>query len=324
MNKKLKATKRLTNINFETDGSAVALVSKDQGGSANGFNTILMKATDKISQEDIEKASMVTVTLPITEYLSRFFNLWYDDAELLARVMGYNVDDPSSDPYDYLDEQVAAVSIMKALILDKSEVDINKAVAELSPKDYLTVLKSQELFEKNFDKANADLKKSSSVKTEGVTGSIDPISPKVDLNENKEDVMSKDFITKSVHESLLEEAINKALAPVQAEIEKQKEVIKQYEQLKVEAISKSRKEAIAAVEADKDSAEALFKSLEAVNDEAFEAVMKALKKKEEKLDQSDLLKELGSQGTQVTTADAVSEDNTAKILKAQYPKEGAK
>jgi hypothetical protein len=51
----LKAKRKLTNISFESEGSAVALVGPDQGSGANNWKVLLMKATNDISQEDVEK-----------------------------------------------------------------------------------------------------------------------------------------------------------------------------------------------------------------------------------------------------------------------------
>lgn len=53
---KLKATRKLSDINFEDEGSHVALVGDFQGGSANGFSTLITKATNEVSDEDLQNA----------------------------------------------------------------------------------------------------------------------------------------------------------------------------------------------------------------------------------------------------------------------------
>lgn len=318
-----KATHKLSKFNFEVDGAHVALV----GSAANNRTVLLTKSTDKVTEEDVTKASTVTVTISITEYLRKFFGLWYEDAELLARIFGYTTEEMEEegeyvDWYnDYMNEKVAAVSIMKSLVIDKSEDEINKAVAELSPKDYLEIIKSQEIFEKNFNAVVKDTVKKSSI--EGVTTPQGVTSPLVDINkQNKEDTMS-DFISKSAHESALTVAIEKAVAPIQAELTKATEIIKQYEQEKTEAVAKSRKEAIAKVESDATAAEELFKSLETVDVTAFDAVIKALQKSKEKAEASGLLDEVGGTGNSEAVTKAVdSQTNigsrTAEILKQQF------
>ena len=53
---KLKATRKLSDINFEDEGSHVALVADVQGGAANGFTTLITKATNDVSDEDLQNA----------------------------------------------------------------------------------------------------------------------------------------------------------------------------------------------------------------------------------------------------------------------------
>jgi len=53
---KLIATRKLSDINFEDEGSHVALVGDFQGGAANGFSTLITKATTEVSDEDLQNA----------------------------------------------------------------------------------------------------------------------------------------------------------------------------------------------------------------------------------------------------------------------------
>lgn len=317
----LKAVRKLTNINFESEGSAVALVGKAQGGPANGRETLIFKSlnTLEVKEEDIEKASQVTVTMNIVEYLYRFFDLWWEDAEVLARVFGYDTSpdevEYNDDWYEnYIQEKVDAVTIMKSLVIDKDQEDIKKAVAELSPEDYLKVVKSQEIFEKNIDKAKASIKKSSEL-PEGVIEPKGSKTPSVDDKVNKEESMT-DFISKSALDSIVNEAVTKAVAASNAKIEEAEKIIKQYQEEKKAIVEKARKAAIADVEKEAEAAEALFKSLESVDDTTFDSVIKALKKKDEQLATSDILKEAGAQGRPVVTDEVV--DTTAQLLKKQY------
>lgn len=332
MTEKIKAKRKLSNINFESEGSAVALVSVDQGGAANGHETLIFKSlnTEKITEQDIEKASKVTVTMSITEYLQKFFHLWYEDAEVLARVFGYDTtpDVPveTDNWYDnYINEKVEAVQIMKSLVIDKSEEETALAVSHLLPKDYLTIIKSQEIFEKNFDKVSkeTEVKKSSS-KSEGVTepevnvqkGSI---SPSVENKTNvKEDQMAEEFISKSALAVEIEKAVAKVKDELQVELQKSKDQVAELLAEKQEVVNKARKEKIKAVEADEAAAEELFKSLEKVDEATFEVVVKALQKKEQKVEHSDLLKEAGGNGRDL--GDQPEADRTLEILKSKYAK----
>jgi hypothetical protein len=291
------AKRRLSNFNFESEGSHIALVHRDQGGPANGVDyALICKATKDITTKEVEKATEVTVTMNIVDFLCKFFGLWYDDALVLAMVMGYDVGDAgysfveaSTDYEDYLQERVDAINIMKALVLDKDVEDIKKAVGELSPQDYLKVIEAQQVFEKNFEAATekvAVLKKSSGVTTEGVIAEKSALSPSVEINK-KEDDMSE-FISKAAMDVAVQEAVQKAVGEVQVELTKAQEIIKKYEEEKTEAVAKARKEAIATVEKDEAKAEELFKTLNPLEQEAFESVIKALKAKDEVVENSDL------------------------------------
>ena len=97
MTDKVKAKRKLTDITFEHEGAHLALVHKMQGGSANGYKTLVMKSVDNRSPEFIEKASQVKVTLSLPDFLEKFFHVWGEDAELLATMFGY---EPSEDESD--------------------------------------------------------------------------------------------------------------------------------------------------------------------------------------------------------------------------------
>jgi len=56
MTNKLKATRKLSDISFEAEGSHMALVGDFQGGAANGFNVLVTKSTDEVSDEELQNA----------------------------------------------------------------------------------------------------------------------------------------------------------------------------------------------------------------------------------------------------------------------------
>ena len=321
------AKRKLSNFNFEAEGAHIALVHKEQGGPANGVDyALITKATNDISTKELEKATEVQVTMNIVDFLCKFFGLWYDDALVLAMAMGYEVGDAgysfveaAEQSEAYLQDRVEAINIMKSVVLDVE--DVHKAVASLSPKDYLAILKAQEVFEKNFDDATQKvevIKKSSGIPAKGVTAEKSALSPSVEINNKEEDSMSAEFISKAVHEETVtkavEEAIEKALAPVQEELKKAKEQLEVVEKASLEAVSKARKEAVASVEKDEAKAEELFKSLESLADEAFDVVIKSLKAKEEVVENSDLF----VQKSKDSDVEIEEENGTAALLKAKY------
>ncbi len=85
---KVKAKRKIKALDFTGDNAAVALVSKDQGGPANSVETLVIKSQN-VSLEYLEKMQAVKVTMSTPEFLRRFFSLWYEDADVLAAMMGY-------------------------------------------------------------------------------------------------------------------------------------------------------------------------------------------------------------------------------------------
>ena len=149
---KKKATRRITAMTFENDGAAVALVGPSVGGPANAIPTLTFKAS-KFTDEHIAKASKIKVTMEITEFLQTFYGLMYDDAEILARALGFNTDTSSNaEPVsyeDYITSKVQSIEVIKAL----HEADkISDVLKDLDPEDYLVMLEDQLLLEKAFKK----------------------------------------------------------------------------------------------------------------------------------------------------------------------------
>jgi len=328
------AKRRLSNFNFESEGSHIALVHANQGGPANGVDyALITKSTKDITQKEVEKATEVQVTMNIVDFLCKFYGLWYDDALVLATIFGYDVgeagysfEESARDYEDYLQEKVDAVTIMKSLVMDKSKEDIAKAVGSLSSKDYLSVLKVQEHFEKNLDAASekvAAIKKSSGVTAEGVTAAKAANSPSVEIKQENEDSMTE-FVTKAALDAAIEKAVQAAVSEKDVQLTKALSEIQAFKIEKEESVTKSRKAAIGDVEKDEAAAEELFKATKDMPEEAFAVIVKALQKEKEKVEQSDLLKEVGSQGREVTPEKPDGANKTADLLKAQFQKEGAK
>ena len=104
-----------------------------------------------------------------------------------------------------------------------------------------------------------------------------------------------------------EEALQKAL-----------EKLAEFEKAQKEAVEKSRKDAIAAVEADVAKAEELFKSLEPLSEEAFASVIKALGEKNKQVEESDLFVQ---KSKQMEVEEPKEENATAVLLKQKYAKQ---
>lgn len=175
--KKTRKPRRvLKNIDFENDNAHLALVHSMQGGPANGADYKLVLKS-KYSEEFLEKASQITVTMEITEYLQRFFGIYCtSDAELLARSLGFTTagmdkavveqqeemldaneppeqpdcweSEPGDTEYEkWINYKLQSIQVMKSLF----EADnIEEAIVNLSEEDYLKVLQDQEIVEKAF------------------------------------------------------------------------------------------------------------------------------------------------------------------------------
>lgn len=312
-----KAKRRLTDFNFEGDGSHVALVGKHQGGPANGVTTLLTKSTKDITQIQVDKATMVQVEMNIVDFLTTFFDLWYEDAVVLAKIMGVDTEEEPQEVNDWwqewIEERVEAVTVMKSVILDKTEDQIHKAVALLKPEELLSILEIQKDFERNLSSQ------------EGVKLLKGKLSPSVE-NNNKGTQMSE-FMTKAAHEEAVNKAVEAAVAKAveeteqalvvkQAELESAQELVKSLEAEKKESVEKARKETLKQAGVAEDELEELFKSMEALSTEAFDKIVKAMAKEKKLVEESDLFKEQGVSGV----AETVEQDGVEALTKSLQQK----
>lgn len=344
----LKAKRKLSDITFENENAHIALVSKEQGHGANGHHyTMLMKS---FSEEFLKKASQITVTMSINEYLQRFFGIWCSvDQELLARSLGFTTEgmdkavveqqeelldaneppeqpdcwesQPGDTEYEkWINYKLQSIQVMKSLF--ESE-NIEKSLLELSEEDYLKVLQDQELIEKAF--AEIDSKKNSSAKAGDTSTNVDVEkvegNTSVVKNKNKGNKsMSKDtqVIEKSVEvvEKAEFEAIQKSLSDTQVELQKALDALKQFEAEKKEAIAKSRKEQLD--KACGKHAEVIFKACGELQEEMFVEVVKAFADMQEQISKSDAFKELGAD---VEDESVSNESPIAKALQARLSKQ---
>lgn len=314
-----QARKRLSNFNFESVGSHVALVGKHQGGPANGVTTLLTKATNAITEEQVDKATMVQVEMNIVDFLTTFFDLWYEDAVVLAKIMGLDtepeVEEDTVDWWEkYINEKVSAVTLMKSLVMDKSEAETHKAIANLKPEELLILLETQKKFEQALSSQ------------EGVNVSKGTTSPSVEKSNNKGNEMSE-FVTKAVHEEQISKAVEEAVAKAvkeqeekfvakQAELDAALEVVKGLEAKEKESVEKGRKAVLKDAGIAEDQVEILYKSTEALSTEAFETVVKAMAKDKKAVEESDMFKQVGVSGE----ASDVELDGVAALTKSYEQK----
>lgn len=329
-----RVTRKIKKFDFSDEKATVSLVGPSVGGAANGYVTLLTKSNKAVSEEFLEKASKVTVTMPIEEYLSKFFGLYWDDAELLARVLGFTTEhqewqeeyaNKESEPYvSWIDEKVKSISVMKSL----HEADsIAESLSNLSEEEYLTFLQEQQLVEKALKKAEKPTKKSKPVvkATEvdepqiasEVNGGV--TSPVVKQQSKEKSMTVETQVIEQEVEVIAKaqfDEIQKAFETQKQELQKALDLVKAFEQEKKQAIAKARLDALKNAVKNDETAEVIFKSVkEDIEDTAFQAVVKALSDMQVAVEKSALFEE---QGATVEEKVEVKESEVAKILKAKY------
>lgn len=340
MTDKVKAKRKLTDINFEKEGSHLALVHKVQGGGANGRTTLVMKATDKYSPEFIEKASQVKVTLSLPDFLGKFFHVWGDDAEILATLFGYTPSEDDSGEYEqesfwcwyqkkaakegnldywgdpltratdedrkqWLSEQLQGIEILKSATLAKGSTDF---INSLTEEQYLNLLKDQEFIEKSFTKLEVkkDVNNSGGKPTKGAN----PKQTKASKADTQEKEMTQETIEKAQYDAK-EVELQKALADIQ----KAKEEIELFKAKEKEAVEKAREAEVVAAVVDVDASAKLFKAVKDLDAEAFKDVVDVVKALTAKVDESEMFKEKGSPEEGVKVAKSAVQAELDKLLK---------
>lgn len=304
-----KPKRKLKNIDFSDDTSHIALVSKHQGGPASGANySLVLKNVNNSSPEFIQKMQSVQVTMPLPEFLQKFFDLWYEDAEILARLMGYVPEEKEDWDYDdYIEERLSAFTILKSLHEAKNLPD---ALSKLTEQDYLDVLTDQVEIEKvlkAFDNKKSDT--STDVENTKVEVSTSKVTKK---NKGKQMTQETEMVEKSALT-----AIEKAMEDQKIALEKALAQVKQYEDEKKEAIVKSKTEAVKAVVKDEKQAAVVVKAALALEDQAdFDALVEVFKSMNDLLEKSGLFQE---QGVSAEAAeDKPGETKLMKALKARH------
>jgi type I site-specific restriction-modification system R (restriction) subunit len=302
-----QAKRRLTDISFEHEGAHVALVSKQQGGPANGVTTLITKATNSISKELVEKATTVTVEMQFPEFLRKFFGMYWDDAEVLSVAMGYGrteYEDDDVEVKDWIDKRVESINILKSVYRAEN---LEKALADLTPEQSVAILKDQEMLEKALENL-----------------------PEQTKLKHEEEVTQMEQILKSAHLEALADAVAiekaagvAAVAEIQKSLDAQVELLKaanaELEVFKSAAATakvEARKAALTDAKVSADKVEAVLKSLATLDDEAFAATVETMKALSSAVDASDLMTEAGVAGAGAENQEEV--DRTTAILKARY------
>lgn len=330
----VKAKHQLSNIDFTQDSAHIALVSKEQGHGANGHHYALVMKSSKFSTEAIQKMQSIQVTLELPEFLRRFFDMYYTESEVLARLMGYvpaESDDVEYDSESYYTERLSAFTVMKSL---HESGDVLKALAMLDENEYLALLENQAEVEKAF--AELDAKKSDTTapvvesenstnasveKSVGASGSKVTKSKKenMTLKTKQGDEPTVEMVEKSTLDS-----IQKALNDKDVELQKALADVAAFKEAQQEQIIKSKTAQVTAVVTDANLQAVIVKAALALELEddftafvgALSSMQKTLKDTKDFVEKSTLFEEVGAS----TSTDALQESPVARILKAKLTK----
>lgn len=299
-----KAKRKLSNITFESEGAHLALVSKEVGGPANGHDqALVLKATQNFSEEFIEKVQQVRVTMELPQFLQTFFNLYYDDAMVLAHLMGYEMpelEEGESYSYEeYIEDRVSSFELMKSLHESKN---ITSVISKMKEEEYLSVLKDQEFLEEVISKSqktSTEVNSEVGADTEAkAVAKAENLAPKYVLYKQKSDggweptetkavlVKSTDVVNKVNSEEIMTEKVTTA-------------------QVEVEVVEKSALEAIE--KAAKEDKEKLEKALADQKEELQKALDMVAKFEEEK-------KETITKARFASVKEAVKDEAKAEVL----------
>lgn len=185
----------------------IALCHKSQGYSANMRPvSLLMKsdlAPEQITKDVVKALRQVTVDMSFEEFLRRFFDMWSSDAELLAKLLGFetelenaaaeNPDDEwlqrwNDDNQEWLESKMESISIAKAA----------NAGEELDLVKQYELIKLQQMFEKGVAEHGVIFDAKDTQETEVIKDAAKPDVPVQNTIENKETSVSDTVdVTKS-------------------------------------------------------------------------------------------------------------------------------
>lgn len=185
----------------------IALCHESQGYSANMRPvSLLMKsdlAPEQITKDVVKALRQVTVDMSFEEFLRRFFDMWSSDAELLAKLLGFetelenaaaeNPDDEwlqrwNDDNQEWLESKMESISIAKAA----------NAGEELDLVKQYELIKLQQMFEKGVAEHGVIFYAKDTQETEVIKDAAKPDVPVQNTIENKETSVSDTVdVTKS-------------------------------------------------------------------------------------------------------------------------------
>lgn len=348
-----KAKRKIKALDFSGANAAVALVSKEQGGPANGIETLCIKAAN-FSDAFLEKMQTIRVELTVPDFLEAFFKLEEDDSKALAFMLGYREDlqeeamEPEQDFNKWVMENMESFEIVKSL---RDAEDYVEVLSNLNEEQYLALLEDQQRFEKAMKKQERDKEaelakleaerkmpriKTAKKSTEVAKAAEASVNTSITQREVKEGKGISPVVKQSnkdksmadnvkVIEQLVEtEVVEKSqFEAIQKQAQEQAELLKaamqELEVFKAEKaafIAKARKQALVDAAKDEAKADQLFKAVGSLDDADFNAVVDVVKSLATAIEKSDLFVE---KGVSAETEVAPVKDNALeRLLKAKF------
>lgn len=306
-----KAKRILTDIDFASETSHIALVASAQGGPANGQDYALVMKANNFKQENIEKMQQIQVTLELPEFLERFMGVYGTNAEVLARMMGYvkPEEEPIEENYDdwyenRIQERLDSYTIIKSL---HESADLSKSLAEL-PEDEFVKLKQ--------DQASLEKALLAIESTKVAKSAEDDTSPDIEVTKNEVSTSTEKGnvnMDETLKASL--ESITKARDEMQVELQKALDEVNKMKAEKLEVINKSKAAKIEALVKAAEVQAPLVKAALSLEGADFDAFVKSIETLTKAVETSDLFVE---KGATTDEEEATKESRVAKILKAQF------
>ena len=309
--KTTKAKARLKDLTFDHDNAHLALCSKEQGAANNQENAVIFKSAN-FSKELIEKAQRVQVTMELPDFLEKFFDMWYSDAQVLARLMGYVPEEEEYEYTDWIQERVDSFELLKSLHEAKS---LPEEMAKLSEDQISQILDDQEMIVKSLKEFE-----SSQMLEDKAAKPATKVGPTGSKTIKKEKKMTQEVVELQKAMEAQKVELEKAMEAQKVELEKAREMLKVVEIEKQAVILKSKTDAVAAVVHDEKHVATIMKAAAMLdNTEDFDALLEVFKSITVAVEKSALFNE---QGATVEVEDKAKESKVKEFLKSKYAQKG--
>lgn len=296
-----KAKRRLSEFNFESLGSHVALVHKDQGGPANLHTTLITKSTSGITDQQVASELALIEKAKLNSQIRQ---------ELTDAVKAKFHDD---DEWLYLED------FDDSRVFFWREDSLYVATYTVSRKDEYIVADTATSVEKDWFYVETGRVILSEVAKDKLEDGEYVLVNKALNNPETSGRVEKALAAFTEKKEKMQEEIQKAVAAKDAEIAKLQadmaslqEIVKAAEAAKKESLLKARETEVASVL--KEGAVELVKSTAELSEEAFAQIVKALGVQKAAVEQSDLMKQVSDPNAEAPQV----EEATTAILKAKY------